>query len=78
MAPEGEAAGPPPDMEERLGGGTETGALGGGSSSYVPPHLRGKGAGTGERMGGRERDDLATLRVTNVRVLMPRVKMMVY
>lgn len=67
MAPEGEAAGPPPDMEERLGGGTSEGGLGVGSSSYVPPHLRGKtGASTGERMGGRERDDLATLRVTNV------------
>lgn len=65
MAPEGEAAGPPADMEERLGGTTE-GALGTGTTSYVPPHLRGKGAGTGERMGGRERDDLATLRVTNV------------
>ena len=67
MAPEGEAAGPPPDMEERLGGGAEAaGGLGAAGGSYVPPHLRGKGAGTGERMGGRERDDLATLRVTNV------------
>ena len=66
MAPEGEAAGPPPDMDERLGGGAE-GALGGGGSSYVPPHLRKGGAATGERMGGKyERDDLATLRVTNV------------
>merc|ERR1711939_203538 len=44
MAPEGEAAGPPPDMDERKGGDA-----------------------TGERMGGKfERDDLATLRVTNV------------
>ncbi|KAL9107692.1 MAG: hypothetical protein Q9227_007407 [Pyrenula ochraceoflavens] len=44
------------------------GALGGGGSSYVPPHLRKGGAATGERMGGGkyERDDLATLRVTNV------------
>lgn len=42
------------------------GALGGGGSSYVPPHLRGR-AGAGEKMGGKyERDDLATLRVTNV------------
>ena len=34
----------------------------------MPPHLRkGGAAGTGERMGGKyERDDLATLRVTNV------------
>lgn len=43
--------------------------MGVGGSSYVPPHLRKGGAGTtGERMGGGkyERDDLATLRVTNV------------
>ena len=69
MAPEGEAAGPPPDMEERMGGATTEGGLGQGGSSYVPPHLRNKGAGgAGEKMGGRygERDDLATLRVTNV------------
>lgn len=64
MAPEGEAAGPPPDMDA---GGASEGALGGGGSSYVPPHLRKGGAATGERMGGKyERDDLATLRVTNV------------
>ncbi|KAJ5569787.1 uncharacterized protein N7459_009217 [Penicillium hispanicum] len=43
------------------------GGLGAGSSSYVPPHLRKGGAGGGEKMGGRfEKDDLATLRVTNV------------
>ncbi|KAI9824054.1 MAG: translation initiation factor eIF3 subunit g [Thelocarpon impressellum] len=45
------------------------GGLGDGRSSYVPPHLRkgAAGAGGGERMGGKyERDDLATLRVTNV------------
>ncbi|KAK3684491.1 translation initiation factor eIF3 subunit g [Vermiconidia calcicola] len=72
MAPEGEAAGPPADMDERTGGGAGAaeGGLGVGGSSYVPPHMR-KGAGgaaaTGERMGGKyERDDLATLRVTNV------------
>jgi len=44
------------------------GGLGTGGGGYVPPHLR-KGAGerAGERMGGKyERDDLATLRVTNV------------
>lgn len=47
----------------------KAGGLGAGSSSYVPPHLRGKaGAAGGEKMGGRfEKDDLATLRVTNVR-----------
>lgn len=44
------------------------GGLGAGKSSYVPPHLRNGGAGAGDRMGGGkfERDDLATLRVTNV------------
>lgn len=44
--------------------------------SYVPPALRGDRAGAaGERMGGSkygERDDLATLRVTNVSVNMER------
>ena len=49
------------------------GGLGTGKSSYVPPHMR-NGAGAaagGERMGGgkyAERDDLATLRVTNVSI----------
>lgn len=45
------------------------GGLGDSKSAYLPPHLRnrGAGAGAGERMGGKyERDDLATLRVTNV------------
>ncbi|OGM41045.1 eukaryotic translation initiation factor 3 subunit G [Aspergillus bombycis] len=43
------------------------GAVGTGSGSYVPPHLRKGAAGGGERMGGKfEKDDLATLRVTNV------------
>jgi translation initiation factor 3 subunit G len=45
------------------------GGLGTGKSSYVPPHMRnGASAGAGDRMGGGkfERDDLATLRVTNV------------
>lgn len=62
MAPEGEAAAAemPEDTPEAAGG------LGAGGSSYVPPHLRGRG-GAGEKMGGKyERDDLATLRVTNV------------
>lgn len=67
MAPEGEP-GPGPEEEPAAGG---AGALGGaGGGSYVPPHLRGKAGVTGERMGGgkygHERDDLATLRVTNV------------
>lgn len=64
MAPEGADA--PADMAEVAGGGAEAGSLGQGGSSYVPPHLRGRG-GAGEKMGGKfERDDLATLRVTNV------------
>ena len=43
------------------------GGLGAGGGGYVPPHLRKGGKAEGERMGGKyERDDLATLRVTNV------------
>lgn len=46
------------------------GGLGAKKGSYVPPALRNGGgaAGAGERMGGKfgERDDFATLRVTNV------------
>lgn len=63
MAPveEGTAAAPGAEAEEDAGG------LGAGKSSYVPPHMRKGGAGGGEKMGGRfEKDDLATLRVTNV------------
>jgi len=49
------------------GGEAEAGGLGAGKSSYVPPHMRNGGAAGGEKMGGRfEKDDLATLRVTNV------------
>ena len=66
MAPEGDAA-QPADMDAvagDVGGGAGGGGAGG---SYVPPHLRKGGAASGERMGGKyERDDLATLRVTNV------------
>jgi len=62
MAPEGADAAPA-DMGDAA---PESGALGAGGSSYVPPHMRGRG-GAGEKMGGKfERDDLATLRVTNV------------
>ena len=66
MAPEGEAAGAPADVDNGM---DDAGGLGIGGSSYVPPHMRKGAAGaTGERMGGKfERDDLATLRVTNVR-----------
>lgn len=58
-----------PDGEEAAGG---AGALGGGTSSYVPPHLRKGAAAGGEKMGGKyEKDDLATLRVTNVSPVIP-------
>ncbi|EMF13764.1 translation initiation factor 3, RNA-binding subunit [Sphaerulina musiva SO2202] len=66
MAPTGEDAAPV-DMDAIAG--EDKGGLGAGGSSYVPPHMRkgAAGGGGGERMGGKfERDDLATLRVTNV------------
>jgi translation initiation factor 3 subunit G len=57
----GAGAGAGADAEEDVGG------LGAGKSSYVPPHMRKGGTAGGEKMGGRfEKDDLATLRVTNV------------
>ena len=62
-APGAAAAGTGPAADE------DEGKLGGGGSSYVPPHLRNRGGATGEKMSGGgkyERDDLATLRVTNV------------
>ncbi|KAF3921185.1 hypothetical protein ABW21_db0202775 [Orbilia brochopaga] len=62
LAPVGEA---PPD-ESRPGSPDLAAAPGG---SYVPPHLRNKGKdmGAGSSFNsGRERDDLATLRVTNL------------
>lgn len=64
----GDAAAPDTGADMGMGGGAA-----GEKGSYVPPHLRGKGkGGAGESMGGgrdfggRERDELATLRVTNV------------
>ena len=69
MAPADDGAAPVSDpMAEDDEGGKAAGGLGAGGSSYVPPHLRKGGAqAAGERMGGKyERDDLATLRVTNV------------
>lgn len=85
MAPIGETA--TSDAGGATGALEEAGAAGGAGAkkgSYVPPALRGDraaGGAAGERMGGSkygERDDLATLRVTNVRyltliVLMERV-----
>ncbi|KAL9596599.1 MAG: hypothetical protein Q9219_005682 [cf. Caloplaca sp. 3 TL-2023] len=63
----GGGAGAPVDGMEGDAGTSKEGGLGGGGGGYVPPHLRNKGGVTGEKMGGKyERDDLATLRVTNV------------
>jgi translation initiation factor 3 subunit G len=63
MAPEGDDVAPA-DMPDDAPGGV--GTLGKGSGGYVPPHLRGR-TGEGEKMGGKfDRDDSATLRVTNV------------
>lgn len=71
MAPMGEDTGAGAGADaggEEEGGAPKEGGLGTGGGGYVPPHLRkGAGASSGERMGGKyERDDLATLRVTNV------------
>ena len=78
MAPIGEAGagGSQADADEMASGaggrgGADAGAAGAGKKgSYVPPALRGSGGNReGDRMGGSkygERDDLATLRVTNV------------
>ncbi len=74
MAPIGEAGAA--DVAAGMGdepiaaGAASAGAAGAGKKgSYVPPALRGGGAAAaGDRMGGKysDRDDLATLRVTNV------------
>ena len=74
MAPADDGSTPvlDPMAEDEEGGKPKEGGLGTGGGGYVPPHMR-KGAqsGAGERMGGKyERDDLATLRVTNVSVLL--------
>ena len=73
MAPMGEEGGAGGvggggDGGEEESSAAREGGLGQQSGGYVPPHLRkGAQASGGERMGGRyERDDLATLRVTNV------------
>lgn len=74
MAPIGEAGAGAADAAAGAAdeaAAASAGAAGAGKKgSYVPPALRGAGAGAaaGERMGGKygERDDLATLRVTNV------------
>jgi translation initiation factor 3 subunit G len=82
MAPIGEAgaADVAAGMGDELGaaGPAAVGAAGAGKKgSYVPPAMRaGAGGAQGERMGGKygERDDLATLRVTNVRTMALRIR----
>ncbi|KAI2465078.1 translation initiation factor 3, RNA-binding subunit [Annulohypoxylon bovei var. microspora] len=72
MAPVGAEGGADPaaGMGDELAATTQGTAGAGKKGSYVPPALRGdRGAAGGERMGGSkygERDDFATLRVTNV------------
>ncbi|KAK6853378.1 RNA recognition motif domain-containingprotein [Apiospora arundinis] len=74
MAPVGAegSADPAAGMADEEAAAAAAGGAGAGKKgSYVPPALRGGpgGAAAGERMGGSkygERDDLATLRVTNV------------
>lgn len=71
MAPVGDDNTPAADPlaeDEDASTKNASGGLGAGSGGYVPPHMRkGANASAGERMGGKfERDDLATLRVTNV------------
>lgn len=70
MAPVGETADVAAGMgDDPVGGATKMGDPGAKKGSYVPPALRNKGGGgEGEKMGGKysDRDDLATLRVTNV------------
>lgn len=79
MAPVGAegAADPAAGMGDELSAAGGPGAAAAGKKgSYVPPALRGDraAAGAGDRMGGSkygERDDLATLRVTNVSFISP-------
>ena len=65
MAPVEDINGPG-DLDAARGEAPDAGGATAGGS-YVPPHMRKGAAGGGDRMGGKfERDDLATLRVTNV------------
>lgn len=73
MAPMGET--PAADVAAGMGdepAPTAAAAAAAKKGSYVPPALR-AGGSAGERMGSKygERDDFATLRVTNVRVPLP-------
>ena len=73
MAPMGEGGAAGEEGAGEAGDVDKTGGLGAGSGGYVPPHLRkGANAAAGDKMGGKyERDELATLRVTNVRTTPP-------
>ena len=76
MAPVGEDSGVPdaPTGATAAGLRDDEGKAGAGKGgSYVPPAMRAGGGGAGERMSGGkyDRDDLATLRVTNVRFILP-------
>lgn len=74
MAPVGETtADPGAGMPDEGAAGAAAAGAAGKKGSYVPPAMR-AGGGAGERMGGSkygERDDLATLRVTNVSLRQP-------
>ncbi|EGS21520.1 eukaryotic translation initiation factor 3 subunit-like protein [Thermochaetoides thermophila DSM 1495] len=66
MAPIGETA--PADVAAGLGDEAPGAAGPGKKGSYIPPALRAGARPEGDRLGGKygERDDMATLRVTNV------------
>jgi translation initiation factor 3 subunit G len=67
MNPMGDDGNPVADPMAEDGDKPKEGGLGIGGSSYVPPHMRKGATGGGDKLGGKyERDDLATLRVTNV------------
>lgn len=68
MGEEGSGVGGGADNGDDDSTTAKEGGLGQQSGGYVPPHMRkGAQASGGDRMGGKyERDDLATLRVTNV------------
>lgn len=66
LQPLDEAGNPAGDDDAGAGGMDDAGAEAGGR--YIAPHMRKGAARAGDSMGGgkQERDDLATLRVTNV------------
>lgn len=87
MAPVGGEADVAAGMGDEFGSGGATragessAAAGDKKGSYVPPALRkGAGGGEGEKMGGKysDRDDLATLRVTNVRLFIARFRFSIF